>query len=96
MSYRVTIHSSAPIGHHGYAKIVSYESRAGAEAYARTARQEDPDATVWVDGQHEEPPATLERARAWMAHLNEVLANAPQSTDHNHHSGAARCPVCAA
>jgi hypothetical protein len=96
MSYRVTIHSSAPIGHHGYAKIVSYESRAGAEAYARTARQEDPDATVQVDGQHEEPPATLERARAWMAHLNDVLANAPHFTDHHHHGGHATCPICAA
>ena len=39
MSYRVTIHSSAPIGHHGKAKTVSYETRAGAVAYARTARE---------------------------------------------------------
>lgn len=96
MSYRVTIHSSAPIGHHGYAKTETYEHRASAEAYARAAREEDPDATVRVDGQHEEPPTTLERARAWMAHLNEVLANAPHFTDHRHHGGHATCPICAA
>jgi len=94
MSYRVTIHSSAPTGHHGTAKTVSYEHRAGAEAYARTAREEDPGATVRVDGQHEEAPVTLERAREWMAHINAIWAAAPQFTDHNHHGGAARCPVC--
>lgn len=94
MSYRVTIHSSAPTGHHGTAKTETYEHRAGAEAYARTARQEDPDATVRVDGQHEEPPATLEAARAWMAHINSIRANAPRFTDHHHHGGHATCPIC--
>ena len=94
MSYRVTIHSSAPIGHHGHAKTVSYETRAGAEAYARAAREEDPDATVRVDGQHEEPVATLESARAWMAHIAAIWASAPQFTDHNHRNGRNSCPIC--
>ena len=95
MSYRVTVHSSAPPGHHGYAKTVSYETRAGAEAYARTAREEDPDATIRVDGQHEEPAAALESARAWMARINAIWASAPQFTDHDHRHGAQRCPICA-
>lgn len=94
MSYRVTIHSSAPDGHHGYAKTETYEHRASAEAYARAARQEDPDATVRVDGQHEEPTASLEAARAWMAHINSIRANAPRFTDHHHHGGHATCPIC--
>lgn len=94
MSYRVTIHSSAPVGHHGTAKTVSYESRAGAEAYARTAREEDPDATIRVDGQHEVPPAPLEAARAWMARIAAIWASAPPFTDHRHHNGPDRCPIC--
>ncbi len=94
MSYRVTIHSSAPVGHHGYAKTVSYESRAGAEAYARTAREEDPDATIRVDGQHEAAAAPLEAARKWMTHIAAIWASAPPFTDHRHHNGPDRCPIC--
>lgn len=95
MSYRVTIHSSAPIGHHGNVFAVSYETRAGAEAYARTAREEDPDATIRVDGQHEEPAAPLEVARKWMTYISHIWASAPQFTDHDHRHGAQRCPICA-
>jgi len=94
VSYRVTIHSSAPTGHHGTAKTETYEHRASAEAYARAARDEDPDAAVRVDGQHEEPTASLEAARAWMAHINSIRANAPRFTDHHHHGGHATCPIC--
>lgn len=94
MSYRVTIHSSAPIGHHGYVHTETFDSRADAERYAREARQEDPDATTRVDGQHEAPAAPLETARAWMAHINAIWASAPHFTDHRHHNGPAACPIC--
>lgn len=94
MSYRVTIHSAAPAGHHGTAKFVSYEARSGSEAYARTARQEDPTATIRVDGQHEPQPVTLERAREWMTHIVAIWAAAPAFTDHNHRTGWQDCPIC--
>lgn len=95
MSYRVTIHNSAPIGHHGKAHTETFDHRADAEGYARAARNEDPGATTRVDGQHEEPAAPLEVARKWMAHINAIWASAPQFTDHDHRHGAQRCPICA-
>jgi len=94
MSYRVTIHSSAPIGHHGKVHIETFDHRADAEGYARAARKEDPGATTRVDGQHEEAAATLESARAWMAHIAAIWASAPQFTDHNHRNGRNSCPIC--
>lgn len=94
MTYRVTIHTAAPLGHHGRAKIETFVSRSEAEQYARTARQEDPTADVNVTGQHEDPPATLEQARAYMAYIVDVWANSPAIADHKHANGWQHCPIC--
>jgi len=94
VSYRVTIHAAAPIGHHGRAHVETFDRRADAEAYRRQAQLEDLTATTHVTGQHEEPPVTKERAREWMAHLNAIWAAAPGMTEHKHHNGWEQCPVC--
>lgn len=94
MTYRVIIHTAAPLGHHGYAKIEEFVSRSEAEGYARIARQEDPTADVNVTGQHEDPPVSVERAREWMEYLNGVLLNSPAIADHKHANGWQHCPIC--
>lgn len=94
MTYRVTIHTAAPLGHHGRAKIETFVSRSEAEQYARDARREDSTADVHVTGQHEDPPVSVERAREWMAYLNGVLQNSPAIADHKHANGWQHCPIC--
>lgn len=96
VSYRVTIHSAAPAGHHGRAHIETFDRRADAEAYRRQALAEDPTADTHVTGQHEDPPVPLERAREWMTHLVAIWSAAPAFTEHKHHNGWQDCPICAA
>jgi hypothetical protein len=94
VSYRVTIHSAAPPGHHGKVHVETFDRRADAEAYRRQAQQEDPTATTHVTGQHEESPVTKERAREWMAHLNAIWSGGPSIAEHKHANGWEHCPIC--
>jgi hypothetical protein len=94
VSYRVTIHSAAPVGHHGKAHVETFDRRADAEQYRRDALAEDPTATTHVTGQHEEPAVPRERAREWMAHLNAIWAAAPPKAEHKHANGWENCPIC--